>query len=56
LKTYVSEAVAVEQAGLKVPLKKTAEYEIAEEFLSKLDDLPALKAAFEALTPGRRPE
>ena len=32
--------------------KKTPEYIIPEEFQKKLDEIPALKAAFEALTPG----
>ncbi|MFW9848686.1 MAG: YdeI family protein [Candidatus Thorarchaeota archaeon] len=54
LKTYISEALEVEKAGLKVELKKTKEYSIPEEFQSKLDDDPALKTAFEALTPGRQ--
>jgi uncharacterized protein YdeI (YjbR/CyaY-like superfamily) len=44
----------VEKAGLKVNLKKTSEFKIPEEFQSKLDERPALKTAFEALTPGRQ--
>ena len=54
LKAYIYEAVEVEKAGLKVPLKKTAEYKIPEEFQNKLDKTPALKTAFYALTPGRQ--
>ncbi|WP_339866099.1 YdeI family protein [uncultured Algoriphagus sp.] len=54
LKRYIFEAVEVEKAGLKVELKKTKEYEIPEEFQSKLDANPELKTAFEALTPGRQ--
>jgi uncharacterized protein YdeI (YjbR/CyaY-like superfamily) len=54
LKTYIFEAIEVEKAGLKVELKKTKEFEMAEEFRLKLDELPALKTAFEALTPGRQ--
>lgn len=54
IKTYIYQAVEVEKAGLKVKLKKTAEYEIPEEFQNKLDKKPALKKAFEALTPGRQ--
>lgn len=54
LKAYIHEAVEVEKAGLKVNFKKTAEYTIPEEFQQKLDELPALKTAFEALTPGRQ--
>ena len=51
---YIHEAIEVEKAGLKVPLKKTAEFTIAEEFQNKLDGNPVLKTAFYALTPGRQ--
>lgn len=54
LKSYIYEAIEVEKAGLKVELKKTSEYSIPEEFQQKLDEIPALKSAFEALTPGRQ--
>lgn len=54
LKTYIYEAIEIERAGLKVELKKTTEFKTAEEFQIKLDESPALKAAFEALTPGRQ--
>jgi uncharacterized protein YdeI (YjbR/CyaY-like superfamily) len=54
LKAYIHEAIEVEKAGLKVELKKTSEYDVPEEFQSKLDHIPALKDAFEALTPGRQ--
>ena len=54
LKAYIYEAIEVEKAGLKVDLKKTNEFAIAEEFQKKLDELPALKTAFNALTPGRQ--
>lgn len=54
LKAYVYEAIAVEESGLKAPLKKTSEFRIPEEFQSKLDEKPALKKAFYALTPGRQ--
>jgi len=54
LKAYIYEAIEVEKAGLKVPLKKTTEYRIPEEFQKKLDKSKALKTAFNALTPGRQ--
>jgi uncharacterized protein YdeI (YjbR/CyaY-like superfamily) len=54
LKAYIYEAIEVEKAGLKVPLKKTEQYAIPVEFQNKLDELPKLKAAFKALTPGRQ--
>jgi uncharacterized protein YdeI (YjbR/CyaY-like superfamily) len=54
LKAYVYEAIEVERAGLKVKLKKTSDFKIPGEFQSKLDKMPALKTAFDALTPGRQ--
>ena len=52
LKTYIYEAIEVEKAGLKVNFK--TELIIPEEFQNKLDEIPALKTAFDALTPGRQ--
>jgi uncharacterized protein YdeI (YjbR/CyaY-like superfamily) len=54
LKAYIFEATAVEKAGLKVNFKKTSEFTIPEEFQNKLDEIPALKTAFNALTQGRQ--
>jgi uncharacterized protein YdeI (YjbR/CyaY-like superfamily) len=54
LKAYIYEAIEVEKAGLKVAFKKTEDYDVPEEFQQKLAELPALKAAFNALTPGRQ--
>ena len=54
LKAYINEAIEVEEAGLKVPLKKASEFAMAEEFKNKLGKSPALKTAFYALTPGRQ--
>ena len=54
IKAYVYEAIEVEEAGLKVELKKTAEFEMPEEFKTRLDKNAALKKAFYALTPGRQ--
>ena len=54
VKAYIYEAIEVEKAGLKVKLKKTAEFKMPEEFQNKLNKTPALKKAFYALTPGRQ--
>jgi uncharacterized protein YdeI (YjbR/CyaY-like superfamily) len=54
LKAYIYEAIEVEKAGLKVNYKKTSEFIIPEEFQNELDKIPALKTAFNALTPGRQ--
>ncbi|MDO8223836.1 YdeI/OmpD-associated family protein [Bacillus cabrialesii] len=52
LKAYIHEAIKVEKAGLQV--KKNTEFTIPEELQNKFDEIPALKTAFEALTPGRQ--
>ncbi len=54
LKVYIDEAIDVEKAGLEVPMKKTRDFNIPEEFQTKLDENPALKKGFENLTPGRQ--
>jgi uncharacterized protein YdeI (YjbR/CyaY-like superfamily) len=54
LKAYIHEAIEVEKAGLKVNYKKASEFIIPEEFQNKLDEIPALKTAFDVLTPGRQ--
>lgn len=54
LKAYIGDAIDVEKAGQKVPLKETREFSVPEELQDRLDADPALKAAFEALTPGRQ--
>lgn len=54
LKAYILEAIEVEKAGLKVQFKKTSEFKMPEEFQAKLDQVPTLKTAFAALTPGRQ--
>lgn len=54
LKAYIREAVKVEKAGVKIPLKKTSAFRMAKEFQNAIDTTPALKKAFNALTPGRQ--
>ncbi|MCM3166200.1 YdeI/OmpD-associated family protein [Peribacillus frigoritolerans] len=54
LKAYIHEAIEVEKAGLEVEFKKNEEFIIPEELHNKFDNNPALKTAFEALTPGRQ--
>jgi uncharacterized protein YdeI (YjbR/CyaY-like superfamily) len=54
LRAYIYEAVEVEEAGLKVDFKKTTDFSIPQEFQNILDKKPALKKAFDALTPGRQ--
>ena len=54
LRSYIKEAIQVERSGRKVPLRKASEYVVPEELQVRLNAAPELKAAFEALTPGRR--
>ena len=54
LKAYINEAIEVEKAGLKVNYKKNTELIFPEEFQNRFDENPALKTAFDALTPGRQ--
>ena len=54
IKYFIKEAIKINKAGLKVELKKTAEYKMPVEFKTVLDDMPELKKAFKSLTPGRQ--
>ena len=51
---YIRDAMRIDTAGLKLELKKTAEYEIPLEFQNALATIPELKDAFFSLTPGRQ--
>jgi uncharacterized protein YdeI (YjbR/CyaY-like superfamily) len=54
LKQYIFEAIEVEKAGIKVPLKPHEDYEVVEEFQAIMDTDYSFKIAFFALTPGRQ--
>ena len=54
LKTYIKNAIEIERSGVKIELKKTSDFEMPEEFRFYLEEMPDLKIAFEALTPGRQ--
>jgi uncharacterized protein YdeI (YjbR/CyaY-like superfamily) len=54
IKAYVREAIAAEQAGLRVEPKKTSDFPVPAELTEKLRRDPAFRKAFEALTPGRQ--
>jgi hypothetical protein len=53
LKAYIQEAIEVDKTGLKVE-KKNPELTIPEELQNMFAEVPELKTAFEALTPGRQ--
>jgi uncharacterized protein YdeI (YjbR/CyaY-like superfamily) len=54
LKAYISEAIEAEKSGREVKFKKSSGFKIPGEFKASLEERPALRAAFEALTPGRQ--
>jgi uncharacterized protein YdeI (YjbR/CyaY-like superfamily) len=54
IKAYIKEAVKNDNAGLKVGMKETTEYEIPEEFKAAFGEMSELKSAFYKLTPGRQ--
>lgn len=54
LKRYIREAITLEKVGKQVVLKKTAEFDMPEEFSTAMKQMPDLKKAFNALTPGRQ--
>ena len=54
VKAYINEAIEAQKAGLEVKFKKITEFIVPEELQNKLDEIPVLKTAFRALTPGRQ--
>jgi uncharacterized protein YdeI (YjbR/CyaY-like superfamily) len=54
VKACIKDAIAVEKSGAKVPMKSAAQFDVPQEFLTRLDDDPGLAEAFHALTPGRQ--
>jgi uncharacterized protein YdeI (YjbR/CyaY-like superfamily) len=54
LKSYIRQAIELEKAGKKVTFKKITEHKVPEELETKFDEMPALRTAFQALTPGRQ--
>ena len=53
IKEYIIEAIAIEESGVKVEFKKDIE-PVPSELEDKFDELPSLRDAFYALTPGKR--
>jgi uncharacterized protein YdeI (YjbR/CyaY-like superfamily) len=54
LKAYVYQAIEIEKSGLRVDFKEKTMLVFPEEFQLKLKEVPRLKSAFDALTPGRQ--
>ncbi len=54
IKAYIAQAIEVEKSGLEVEFKTTTEFGAPKELQHQFDEIPELKAAFDALTPGRQ--
>jgi uncharacterized protein YdeI (YjbR/CyaY-like superfamily) len=54
IETYVAEAIALAQAGLKVEKKKTEDFEVPDELKAAFRKDANFRRAFQALTPGRQ--
>ncbi len=54
LAAYIAEAVELEKAGRKVEPAQAAEQPVPAELQAAFTSLPAVKTAFDRLTPGRR--
>lgn len=54
LRALIADAIRVERAGLTVAFVKSTDQELPAELTERMEALPALRTAFEALTPGRR--
>ena len=54
IKSYIKEAIALEETGVKVPVKKAADFAVPKEITAKFKDHPGLAVAFKKLTPGRQ--
>lgn len=54
LRSYLYEAIELEESGKKVKLKKPSKFVIPDQLQTMLNDNAALKASFEGLTPGRK--
>ena len=54
IKSYMNEAIVIEESGIQVPVKKSQDFEVPQEIVAKLKKHPGLLAAFNKLTPGRR--
>lgn len=54
IKSYMNEAIAIEESGGQVPVKKSQDFEVPQEIVAKLKKHPGLLVAFNNLSPGRR--
>ena len=51
IKAYMAEAIAVEEAGIEVPMKKPVPVELPADIAAAMKKIPGLSVAFKKLTP-----
>ena len=51
IKSYMAEAIAVEEAGIEVPMKKPTPVELPKDIAATMKTIPGLTVAFKKLTP-----
>ena len=51
IKAYMAEAIAVEEAGIEVPMKKPVPVELPADIAATMKKIPGLSVAFKKLTP-----
>jgi uncharacterized protein YdeI (YjbR/CyaY-like superfamily) len=54
IRAYLKDAISVARSGARVQMKSVAQFDVAEEFQTRLEHDPKLAEAFHALTPGRQ--
>jgi uncharacterized protein YdeI (YjbR/CyaY-like superfamily) len=54
LKAYIQQAIEVEKSGLKLERAEKPEIDLPAELETRFKEMPDLKTAFDALTPGRQ--
>ena len=54
IKAYVREAIALEEAGVRMTPRKTSEFPVPEELKQRFRSDARFRRAFQALTPGRQ--
>lgn len=56
IKAYMADAIAIEEAGLEVPMKKPSPVELPKDIAATMKKIPGLSAAFKKLTPSAQRE
>ena len=56
IKAYMKDAIAIEEAGLQVPMKKPTPVELPADIAKAMKKIPGLTVAFKKLTPSCQKE